>query len=85
MTKHDVAIDLTEQALEKLADGDEDGADKLLAQAKKLDPTGPAEVLEDIDEDLVQRRAYELWEQAGRPEGLDQEHWAQARHEIEHG
>ena len=32
---------------------------------------------------LIARRAYEIWEQAGRPHGLDREHWLQAATEIE--
>lgn len=38
-----------------------------------------------MDEDHVQRvrdRAHALWEQAGRPEGQDAEHWSQAEREI---
>lgn len=34
------------------------------------------------DQDRVRRRAYELWEREGRPEGRDREHWEQARREI---
>lgn len=49
--KHEKALDLTEQALEKLTEGDEKAADKLIAEAKKLDPTAPAEVVEAMDED----------------------------------
>ena len=49
--KHDKALDLTEQALEKLTDGDEAAADKLIAEAKKLDPAAPAEVVKDMEED----------------------------------
>lgn len=30
----------------------------------------------------VRRRAYELWERAGRPSGRDAEHWAQAEQEV---
>ena len=51
--KHDKALDLTEQALEKLTDGDEKAADKLLAEAKKLDPDAPAEVVNDMEEDAA--------------------------------
>lgn len=29
-------------------------------------------------EDWIARRAYELWEQAGNPDGQEHEHWAQA-------
>ncbi len=49
--KHEKALDLTEEALAKLSDGDEKAADKLLDEAKKLDPGAPAEVLKDLDED----------------------------------
>ena len=31
----------------------------------------------------VVRRAYELWEQAGKPEGRDQEFYHQAERELE--
>ena len=51
--KHEKALDLTEQALEKLTEGDEAAADKLIAQAKALDKTAPAEVVEDLDEDAA--------------------------------
>ena len=32
---------------------------------------------------LIAQRAYEIWEKAGRPHGLDREHWFQATAEIE--
>jgi Protein of unknown function (DUF2934) len=32
--------------------------------------------------ELIQRRAYEIWEGAGYPDGLDREHWAQAEQEL---
>jgi Protein of unknown function (DUF2934) len=32
--------------------------------------------------DYIQRRAYELWENEGRPAGRDQAHWLQAESEI---
>jgi uncharacterized protein HemY len=51
--KHEKALDLTEQALEKLTDGDDKAADKLLSEAKKLDPSAPAEVVQDMDEDAA--------------------------------
>ena len=79
---HEKAVNLTEQALEKLVDGDQKAAEKLIAQAKKLDPEAPAEVVWDIDEDTVHRRAYELWEESGRPEGKHQEHWDRAIDEL---
>lgn len=51
--KHQKALDLTEEALGKLADGDEPAADKLLEEAKKLDKTAPQEVVADLDEDAA--------------------------------
>ena len=54
--KHEKALDLTEQALEKLTEGDEGAADKLIEQAKKLDKTAPAEVLQDLDEDAEDKK-----------------------------
>jgi len=32
---------------------------------------------------LIAQRAYEIWEEAGRPHGLDREHWFRATAEIE--
>jgi hypothetical protein len=32
--------------------------------------------------ELVRARAYEIWEQAGCPEGRHDEHWAQAEREL---
>ena len=51
--KHEKALDLTEQALEKLTDGDEAAAAKLIKEAKKLDPRAPAEVMQALDEDAA--------------------------------
>jgi hypothetical protein len=34
-------------------------------------------------EERVRERAYELWEQAGRPDGQADEYWRQARAELE--
>jgi hypothetical protein len=48
--KHEKALDLTEDALDAMVKGDEAKADKLIAEAKKLDPTAPAEVVQDMDE-----------------------------------
>lgn len=31
----------------------------------------------------IRQRAYDLWEQAGRPEGGDLEFWERARQEVE--
>jgi|SRR5687768_14064917 len=35
-----------------------------------------------VSADAVSRRAYELWEQEGRPEGCDLRHWLQAEQEC---
>ncbi len=33
----------------------------------------------------IQKRAYELWEKAGKPHGYDMEFWAQAVRELKPG
>ena len=48
--KHEKALDLTEQALEKLEEGDEKGADQILEEAKRLDPSAVEEVVHDLDD-----------------------------------
>jgi hypothetical protein len=35
------------------------------------------------DQERIRRRAHEIWEREGRPEGRHEEHWTQARQEIE--
>ena len=30
----------------------------------------------------ISKRAYEIWEREGKPEGREQEHWFQAEHEL---
>jgi len=35
------------------------------------------------DEERIRRRAHEIWEREGRPEGRREEHWARARREAE--
>jgi Protein of unknown function (DUF2934) len=37
------------------------------------------------EEDRVRQRAHEIWEQEGRPEGRQEEHWRQAAAEIAAG
>ena len=53
--KHERALDLTEQALEKLDEGDEKAADKLIDEAKTLDPSAPKEIVADMEEDAKAR------------------------------
>ena len=31
----------------------------------------------------IRERAYEIWEQEGRPEGREQEHWREAERQLE--
>ncbi|MDX3930200.1 MAG: DUF2934 domain-containing protein [Shinella sp.] len=33
-------------------------------------------------EELIRRRAYAIWEQAGMPDGRDLEFWEQAAHQL---
>ena len=35
-----------------------------------------------ISADAISRRAYEIWEREGRPEGCDLRHWLQAEQEL---
>ncbi len=53
--KHEKALDLTEQALDKLDEGDEKAADALIEKAKALDPSAPAEIVSDMEEDAHNR------------------------------
>jgi len=39
----------------------------------------------DDRQDRIRRRAHEIWEQAGRPEGAHQEHWDKATAEVDGG
>jgi hypothetical protein len=46
----------------------------------------PLQGIVEVHSDQQQRvraRAYELWEQEGRPEGRDQIHWSQAEQELQ--
>lgn len=36
----------------------------------------------DTDEDLIRKRAYEIWESEGFPEGREYSHWEQAVREL---
>ena len=35
-----------------------------------------------VQESLVRKRAYEIWEKQGHPHGKDKEHWEQASREL---
>jgi hypothetical protein len=49
--RHEKARGLAEDALGELAKGREGEADRLIEEAKKLDESAVAEVVEDLDED----------------------------------
>jgi hypothetical protein len=36
-----------------------------------------------MDEEAIRRRAHEIWEREGRPEGKQAEHWERARAELD--
>jgi hypothetical protein len=37
----------------------------------------------DTKEDRIRQRAHQIWEDAGRPEGLHEDHWSQAVSDVE--
>lgn len=41
--------------------------------------------MSDIKDDDIRKRAYDLWEAAGRPDGSHEHHWHQAREELQNG
>ncbi len=53
--KHDKARELTEQALDKLVQGQDSEVDALIAKAKKLDESAVVEVVDDLEEDAADR------------------------------
>lgn len=50
IAKHEKALDLAEDAVGAIADGDDKKADGLISKAKKLDPSAPQEVAQDLEE-----------------------------------
>lgn len=49
-SKHEKALDLTEQALDAMEAGDGKAAEKLVSKAKALDPSAVEEVVHDLEE-----------------------------------
>ncbi|MGH7947552.1 MAG: DUF2934 domain-containing protein [Opitutaceae bacterium] len=45
-------------------------------------PPSISSISSPVDADAVSRRAFELWEKEGRPEGCDLRHWLQAEQEC---
>ncbi|WP_207477781.1 hypothetical protein [Arenibaculum pallidiluteum] len=52
------ARELAEKALDKAAEGDERQSEKLLEEARKIDPAAVAEVSDEIEEDRRQAERY---------------------------
>jgi cellobiose-specific phosphotransferase system component IIA len=50
-TQHEKARDKGEEALQALAEGKPEEADRKIAEAKRLDPSALEEIVEDLDED----------------------------------
>jgi hypothetical protein len=36
----------------------------------------------ELDEQTIRKRACQLWEQAGKPEGMDQHLWCEAKRQL---
>lgn len=45
--------------------------------------TKPPDRSTDGEEERIRRRAYEIWEREGRPDGEHNRHWQQAEKELE--
>jgi hypothetical protein len=61
--------------------GDSETAQRILAFAEELKQR--ARALIKPSEGLIRKRARELWEVAGRPEGRDVEFWLRAEKELQ--
>jgi hypothetical protein len=53
------------------------GSTARISKGERMQPI----IGEDLDEQ-IRRRAYEIWEESGRPEGMESQHWEQAAREI---
>jgi hypothetical protein len=51
-------------------------------EAMNSNPTSTSSSSSSVSPDAISRRAYELWEQEGKPEGGDLRHWLQAEQEL---
>jgi hypothetical protein len=56
--EHEKAKDLVEKAVEKASDGDAKGAEKLVDQARKMDPSAIDEVAQEIEQDRDQAEGF---------------------------
>jgi len=63
---------------------DRDAAGESLSDPDKRDLSDAFDTRAGTDrEESIRRRAHEIWEQEGRPEGQHERHWQQAASEIE--
>jgi cell fate (sporulation/competence/biofilm development) regulator YlbF (YheA/YmcA/DUF963 family) len=60
---------------------DSETVQRILALTEELKQR--ARALTKPNEALIRKRAHELWERAGKPEGWDKEFWHQAERELE--
>jgi hypothetical protein len=58
------------------------GALKIGMELENLDDTGRRKRFQQREE-RIRRRAYEIWEREGRPEGRESEHWYRAAGELD--
>jgi hypothetical protein len=61
--------------------GDSETAQRILALTEELKQR--ARAMAKPNDDLIRKRAQELWERAGKPEGRDEEFWHQAEKELQ--
>lgn len=66
-------------------DLDHGGAGDSLADGEKSHPSDSFTVQPAAEdrEDRIRRRAYDLWEREGRPEGEHERHWHQAARDVD--
>ena len=61
--------------------GDRETNQRILAFTAELEQQ--ASTMDKPTEEQIRRRAQEIWEQAGKPEGRDEEIWHQAERELQ--
>jgi hypothetical protein len=55
---------------------------RTLRDAAKSAPEPPSERSVEITDEQIATRAYEIWLERGRPDGLDREHWLEAERQL---
>ena len=51
-------------------------------QGKRPQPQTSARVLAEIKQEMIAKRAHEIWERKGRPHGKCEENWLEAEAEL---